>query len=392
MNQLDKRYLNPAPFSKDAGSLDTTLPDAALALSSGIDVIVFNIAPTGSSSVVVRAAGSQLIDSLPTKSITAGNSALFVSNGTNWYSLPSGTGVGASGYTTIQDEGAPLPQRTTINFTGGGVTATETAGITEVSIPAGASGPTGVQGPPGFTGADGDDGALGPPGNQGPTGAAGADGAPGVRGPQGDDGDDGFPGPPGAAGVAGPAGADGASGSRGTPGDDGDDGQPGVPGLLGATGAQGFMGPIGYPGDDGDEGRPGNPGPPGITGVTTVEVNLGATPVTQGSFTITDSFISTGSKILLWQAPGPYTGKGTRADEAEMDEFPKLTVLPGAGTATVKWSSKLAVIPVYMDVGGNGNIFGISSVAISQDTPRRIIGSQVLGRAKGNVKFNYLVL
>lgn len=49
---------------------------------------------------------------------------------------PASTGSG-SGYATIQDEGTPLTQRTTINFTGSGVTASDSGGITVVNIPGG---------------------------------------------------------------------------------------------------------------------------------------------------------------------------------------------------------------------------------------------------------------
>lgn len=48
---------------------------------------------------------------------------------------PPATG---SGYNTVEDEGVALTQRTTINFTGAGVTASDVAGETEVNIPGGA--------------------------------------------------------------------------------------------------------------------------------------------------------------------------------------------------------------------------------------------------------------
>jgi hypothetical protein len=43
--------------------------------------------------------------------------------------------AGASGYTTVQDEGVPLTQRTTVNFVGAGVTAADSGGVTTVTIP-----------------------------------------------------------------------------------------------------------------------------------------------------------------------------------------------------------------------------------------------------------------
>ena len=43
----------------------------------------------------------------------------------------------SSGYLTVEDEGTPLAQRTTINFVGAGVTSTDSAGKTVVTIPGG---------------------------------------------------------------------------------------------------------------------------------------------------------------------------------------------------------------------------------------------------------------
>lgn len=48
---------------------------------------------------------------------------------------------GGSGYTTVQDEGTPLTQRSTVDFVGAGVTATDTGSKTQVSIPGGAGTP-----------------------------------------------------------------------------------------------------------------------------------------------------------------------------------------------------------------------------------------------------------
>lgn len=75
---------------------------------------------------------------------------------------------------------------------------------------------------------------------------------------------------------------------------------------------------------------------------TTVEVSLGATARRSGSFTITDSRISSGSPVHVWQAPGPYTAKGARADEASMDGV-SCVASPGSGTATVYWRSATQV-------------------------------------------------
>ena len=46
----------------------------------------------------------------------------------------------SSGYSTIEDEGIPLTQRTTINFVGEGVTSSDSGGKTVVTIPGLAAG------------------------------------------------------------------------------------------------------------------------------------------------------------------------------------------------------------------------------------------------------------
>ena len=59
------------------------------------------------------------------------------SNGTVYScsALPAG-----SGYSTIEDEATPLTQRTTLDFTGAGVTCTDTGAKTQCSIPGGGGG------------------------------------------------------------------------------------------------------------------------------------------------------------------------------------------------------------------------------------------------------------
>lgn len=48
--------------------------------------------------------------------------------------------AGGSGYNTIQDESTPLTQRTTVNFTGAGVSCTDSGGITVCTITGGGAG------------------------------------------------------------------------------------------------------------------------------------------------------------------------------------------------------------------------------------------------------------
>lgn len=55
--------------------------------------------------------------------------------------------------------------------------------------------------------------------------------------------------------------------------------------------------------------------------MSTVEVDLGSTPKRAGRFVITTPGLTVGRPVLVQQASGPYTGKGMRADEAEMDSI-----------------------------------------------------------------------
>jgi len=61
----------------------------------------------------------------------------------------------------------------------------------------------------------------------------------------------------------------------------------------------------------------------GALTLTTVEVSLGAAPRARrsGSFQITGlSGLTVDKPVSIQQSSGPYTGKGTRTDEAEMDQ------------------------------------------------------------------------
>lgn len=53
-----------------------------------------------------------------------------------------GVSSGGGGYSTIQDEGTPLTQRTTVNMTGAGVSCSDSGGITVCTISGGGSGGT----------------------------------------------------------------------------------------------------------------------------------------------------------------------------------------------------------------------------------------------------------
>ena len=119
---------------------------------------------------------------------------------------------------------------------------------------------------------------------------------------------------------------------------------------------------------------------------TTVEVDLGSTAVFRGKFTITDTAISASSKVLCWQAPGPYTGKGTRADEAEMQPVEVVAVEPGSGTAVVKWQTPPMVARVEVVPSGRRDVASVDEMAQRRELARRI------GRVRKNVKFSYMVM
>lgn len=129
----------------------------------------------------------------------------------------------------------------------------------------------------------------------------------------------------------------------------------------------------------------------GSPAATTVEVDLGSTPVTQGKFTITDAAISGTSKVLCWQAPGPYTGKGTRADEAEMQPVSVIAVEPGSGSAVVKWQTPPMTIEANA-IERRAPNFGNGTAANSGTNRDPQTISKRIGKVRGNVKFTYLVL
>lgn len=56
----------------------------------------------------------------------------------------------------------------------------------------------------------------------------------------------------------------------------------------------------------------------GLT-LSTEEIDIGAKLRKSGKFTIASSGLTVGKPVLIQQSSGPYTGKGTLADEAEMD-------------------------------------------------------------------------
>ena len=85
-----------------------------------------------------------------------------------------------------------------------------------------------------------------------------------------------------------------------------------------------------------------SPGAAGFT-MTEVEKNLGATPRRAGKFQITGAGLTAGKPVLVQQAHGPYTGKGTRADEAEMDQVNATGKVLNGTTIDVYWNARTKV-------------------------------------------------
>lgn len=72
--------------------------------------------------------------------------------------------------------------------------------------------------------------------------------------------------------------------------------------------------------------------------VQTIEVNLGGQRKA-GSFTISSSGLTAGRQVLISQATGPYTNKGTLADEAEKDLLTACGYVVNSTTIKVYWKS-----------------------------------------------------
>lgn len=116
---------------------------------------------------------------------------------------------------------------------------------------------------------------------------------------------------------------------------------------------------------------------------TLVEVNLGSALVWRGKFTITDAAITTAKKVLVWLAPGPYTGKGTRADEMELTPIEIIGVVPGSGSAVVTWETK----PIYADTP----VLASGKLNTNARFDREYLPTRI-NKVRGNVKFYYQIL
>lgn len=77
----------------------------------------------------------------------------------------------------------------------------------------------------------------------------------------------------------------------------------------------------------------------GAVSYTEVEQSVGSVPRLAGKFTIAGSGLTIGKPVIISQAVGPYTGKGTRADEAEMDGLIVKAAVTAVDTITAYWNS-----------------------------------------------------
>lgn len=123
-------------------------------------------------------------------------------------------------------------------------------------------------------------------------------------------------------------------------------------------------------------------------GWTTVEVSVGSTWATAGKFTITDAAITSTSKIIIQQASGPYTGKGTLADEADMDRL-SVYAEPATGTAVVRWRTQEGVTMSPRLIDGSGG--RRNTTTDNFQNAGAMWCAKRLGRVKGNFKFHYTV-
>ena len=228
-----------------------------------------------------------------------------------------------------------------------------------------------------LTGGGDGGGTPGPPGPPGADGAPGTNGADGAQGPPGIDGQDGADGP------MGPPGAQGATGANGADGATGPQGIQGIQGPHGPQGEDGEPGPMGPTGPTGPQGPAGGGG----SAWTTVEQNLGSTAAVSGHFVLTDAAIAPSSKVIVQQAPGPYTGKGTLADEATMDTL-WCVAEPQTGQAVVHWrvNGYLTLVPNYPNTP---RFQALSNSTISDRYPGDM--PTLIGKTRGNIKFLYQV-
>lgn len=80
------------------------------------------------------------------------------------------------------------------------------------------------------------------------------------------------------------------------------------------------------------------------TTLVEIEVQLAAVPARSGRFIINGVGFTPGAPAHVLQSSGPYTGKGTRTDEAEMDGISVRAQVSNSTTIESFWSSQSPVV------------------------------------------------
>lgn len=89
----------------------------------------------------------------------------------------------------------------------------------------------------------------------------------------------------------------------------------------------------------------GGEGGGGSLTLTTAEANLSSLPRRSGTFDLTGlSGLTSGRPVLMQQASGPYTSKGTLADEAEMDQVSFVASVLDPSTIRAHWTSPTFIV------------------------------------------------
>jgi hypothetical protein len=121
--------------------------------------------------------------------------------------------------------------------------------------------------------------------------------------------------------------------------------------------------------------------------ITSIEQSLGSTPTWRGKFTVVDASISASSNIQIWQRFAALTGKGTLADENEMD-YIDCHAEAGSGQFTVYWQTKPQYVTSRIEKEGNTVRSGVSTFTPYAD--QFMYQTKRIGKVKGNFKFNYI--
>jgi hypothetical protein len=88
-------------------------------------------------------------------------------------------------------------------------------------------------------------------------------------------------------------------------------------------------------------------GGPSATAITQIQQNLGNTPSSSGSFSITGSGFTVGKPVSISQDAGPYTNKGTLYDEIEFDQLAASAYILNSTTINVNWASSPGPVAGY---------------------------------------------